>query len=260
MKRTIIAASLLMTSGVAMANQCDVNIDGQMSLIDNVLTITTEDNDKIVIHPDYRLYINGSSADLTHEQQDWVAEYHKGITDAVPVVASIALDGVEIAAVAVEEVFNNLLGGDSVDVSELTAKLDELQDEIRYNFYADDGSIRLNSTNFNDGELLGEQWEEEFDQAVEEVVSASIGRLMVAIGTELMFGDGDTSDFEQRMETFAEDIEYKVESQAAAIEERADALCGQLAKVDYVENQLQASVSGLADLNMLSVKHGDKRM
>lgn len=260
MKTTVIAASLLLSSGAAFADQCDVNIDGQLSLINNVLTITTEDNDNVVIQADYQMFINGNTVDLSAEQQEWVVQYYQGITQAVPVVAAIAIDGVELAATALEEVFSNLLGANSQSLSDVTAKLHDLRDDIQYNFYADDGSIQLDSTRFTDGQLLGQQWEAEFEQAIEEVVSSSIGHIMMAIGSELVFGDGDMDDFEQRMETFANDIEYKVESQAMALEQRADALCGQLAQIDYAENKLQSSVRGLSQLNMITVEDHDRKM
>jgi uncharacterized coiled-coil protein SlyX len=69
------------------------------------------------------------------------------------------------------------------------------------------------------------------------------------------------SEFEQRMETWGEDLEFRLESQAAALEEKADALCEVLQKADYAEGQMQATISGLDDLNLLDMEsHGEMRM
>ncbi|GAA0853986.1 YggN family protein [Aliiglaciecola litoralis] len=259
MKKTLIAASLLVSTSGAMAHQCDVNIEGNVSLVNNVLTVTTEEQDVIAITAGETLRVNGKSVVLNAEQQQWMSSYYNGIYQAVPAVAEIALDGVAIASSAVTEVFGGLLGTDSNAVDKIQYKLDEIRDKIQTKFYAQDGSIQLQSTHFSDGELFGAQWEDDFEEAIEEVVSSSIGHLMVAIGQQLIFGDGDGS-FEQRMETFGEDIERKVEAQAAVIEEKADALCYQMVDIDKAENQLQASLSELSGLDLISVNKSHQRM
>lgn len=264
MKKTLIAASIALCSTTAFAgnnhDSCNINIDGKVSLIDEVLTITTEKNDVIRIEAGDVLYVNNDKVDLNAEEHNWMSSYYHGIHDAVPAVAEIAMEGVTIASIAVGEVFGNLLGADSSAVSDITDKLDELKDKIQYNFYAEDGSIRLDSTQFKDGEVFGSQWENEFEDAIEEVVMSSMGHLMVAIGTKMMFGGDDTESFEADMEEFAADIEQRVEAQAEELEFKADALCAQLAGVDYAENNLQASVKELSDLNIISVDNHDKRM
>ena len=258
MKKSLIAASLLVSSS-AFADQCDVNVKGELSVVDQVITITTEAKDKIVIEPDYQVFYNGRTVDLNSEQQQWVKQYYTGIYDAIPVVANLALDGVQIAAVALDEVFNTLFDGDNDALADITAKLEELRGEIQHNFYANDGSIRLESTRFEDGDFLGQQWENEFEELVEDAVTSSIGHLMVAIGSEMIFSGGDMNAFEQRMESFAEQIEHNVERKAELLEQRADALCLQLADLDDVENRLQSSVSQFDGLNMINVSK-DRRM
>lgn len=260
MKKTLIAASLLLSTTGAMAHQCDVNIDGKVSLINEVLTITTDEQDVIAMTAGETLTVNGKTVSLNAQQQQWMSSYYNGIYQAVPAVADIALDGVSIASSAVSEVLGGLLGADSSAVDKIQYKLDEVRDKIQYKFYAQDGSIQLESTHFSDGELFGAQWEEDFEEAIEEAVSSSIGHLLVAIGQQLIFGDGDSGDFDQRMETFADDIERKVEAQAAVLEDKADALCYRMVDIDKAENQLQASLSELSGLNIISVNKSAKRM
>ncbi|WJG09891.1 YggN family protein [Aliiglaciecola sp. LCG003] len=260
MKKTLIATSLVLCSSLALANECNVNIEGNVSLVNEVLTITTDDNDVIAIQGGEQLYVNGKSVELTSQQYEWMSNYYQGVYRAVPEVASIAIEGVAIASTAVTEVFGGLLGADSRAIDDINLKLDEISQKIKYNFYAADGSIQLDSTRFSDGEIFGPQWEEEFSDAVEEVVTSSIGHLMIALGTQMLFSDDDSGDFEQRMETFADDIEQKVEAQAAVLEKRADALCLQLADIDFAENNLQKSVAELSGLDVISMHDGAKRM
>lgn len=264
MKKTLIAASIALCSTAAFAgnnhDSCNINIDGQVSLIDEVLTITTEDKDVIQIEAGETLYVNGDYVQLNSEQQNWMSSYYNGIHTAVPAAADIALDGVAIASTAVTEVFGSLLGADSNAVDDIQYKLDEIKDKIQYNFYAEDGSIRLDSTQFSDGEVFGPQWENEFEEAIEEVVTSSIGHLLVAIGTKMMFNGGDTDSFEASMEDFAADLEQRIESQAEDLEFKAEALCSQLAGLDYAENNLQSSVAELSGLNIISLSSHDEKL
>ncbi|WP_342805253.1 DUF2884 family protein [Alteromonas sp. M12] len=254
MKQSVIAASILLLSGTAAANECDVSMDGQVSLINNVLTITTEANDVIKIDAGEALFVNGQRMDVNRDQERWVSEYYNGIYDAVPVAAELALDGVAIANVAVSEVLGNLLGTDSNAVDKIQEKLDQIKEKIEFNFYADDGSIHIDSANFSDGDFLGAQWQQDFEETVEEVVTASIGHLMIALGTELIFGDGDTDAFDERLDNFGQNIEQKIEARAEKLEQKADAFCMRLASIDYAENKLQNSMQELSGLNLITVK------
>jgi hypothetical protein len=70
-----------------------------------------------------------------------------------------------------------------------------------------------------------------------------------------MFNGGDFDEFEQRMETFAEDMEHKFDNQSEALEARAEVLCASLANIDRLEEKLQNDVPQLADMDVLQVKH-----
>lgn len=260
MKTPLAMAMIAMFSGSALAHNCDINFDGEISLVDNVLTVTTENRDKIVIDPQHNLSVNGESLTLTSEQQTWVTEYYEGIHSSVPKVAEIAVDGIALATDAIHHVFVELLDADSSAVQDLTYKLDELNQQIQYNFYAEDGSIHLNSTDFENGNLFGADWEEEFEESVEELVMSSMGQIMIAIGTEMMFSGGDTDAFEQRMEDFAANIEEKVEFRGEQLEEKAEALCVALVDVNEAENKLQSSVPELSGLDILNVRENAEAM
>lgn len=261
MKRTLIAAGLVFCSGTLLANECSVSIDGQMTLENEILTITTEENDVISIESNYQLFVNGSELDLSPMEKQWVQDYYNGINDAVPQAASIAVEGVALASSAISEVFGGLLGQDSQAIERVTEKLSDIGDKVHTSFYAEDGSIRVNSAHFNDGDMFGEQWSNEFETAVEEVISNSVGQLLVAIGTQMMFGgDNNSEDFDQRMANFSEDFEKRIEAQAAVVEEKAEALCIQVASIDHAENKLQSNVEELTDLNIFTVDTDKRRM
>lgn len=253
--RSLILASVLVCSSFSiMANQCDVELQGELTLENKVLTVTLNDNTKIKIDEYQALYVDGVHLSLNSEQQSWVNNYYNGIYHTVPQVAGIATDAVKLASLALNEVFTELLGSNSAALDNLTQKLDELDEQIQYNFYAQNGSLRIHSESFENDDFFGQEWESNFEAAIEEVVSESIGSLMVAIGTELMFSGGDMKAFEKKMERFGEQLEHTMEFQTAALEDKADELCASLIDVDSAESQLQKHIKQLADLDILQIK------
>ena len=205
-------------------NKCNVELNGNMQLENKILAVILDNDARLTIDQHKTLYVNGIALDLDTEQQGWVDNYYDGINQAVPQAAAIATDAVALASTALNEVFTELLGSDNTALADLSDKLRDLDQQIQYNFYADNGDIRLHSESFENGEFFGEQWEAQFEEAIQDLVTDSIGHIMIALGTQLIFSDGDMNEFEQKMDHFGEKMEQKVEYQATALEKKADAL------------------------------------
>jgi hypothetical protein len=240
-------------------NKCNVEFNGNMQLENKILAIILDNDTRLTIDQHKTLYVNGIALALDTEQQDWVDNYYDGINQAVPQAAVIATEAVALASTALNEVFIELLGSDNTALADLSDKLRNLDQQIQYNFYADNGDIRLHSESFENGEFFGEQWEAQFEEVIQGLVTDSIGHLMVAIGTQLIFSGGETHEFEQKMERFGEQMEQKVGYQAIALEEKANVLCSTLAAVDFAETQLQ-KIEQLASLDVIQLHDQPSRM
>lgn len=260
MRTMIIAGALACCSLPVLANQCNVEFNGNMQLENNVLEVTLANNTRLSIAQDKILYVDGVALTLDTQQQHWVDNYYDGINQAAPQAAAIATDAVALASTALNEVFTELLGTDNTALAELSDKLHDLDHQIQYNFYAESGDIRLHSGSFENGEFFGEQWEAQFEDAIEGLVTESIGHIMVAIGTQLIFNGGDMDKFEQKMQRFGEQMEQKIEYQAEALEEQSEQLCDTLVKVDDAENQLQMHIKQLSSLDVIQVSKHYKAM
>jgi hypothetical protein len=259
MRAMIFAGALACCSLPALANQCDVEFNGNMQLENNILSVNLDNDTRLTIDQDRILYVDGKALTLDPRQQRWVNNYYDGINQAAPQAASIATDAVALASTALNEVFTELLGSDNSALTKLSDKLLSLDKKIQYNFYAENGDIRLHSESFENGEFFGQQWEAQFEEDIEDLVTDSIGHLMVAIGTQLIFNGGDMDAFEQKMERFGEQMEQKVAYQADALEEKAEELCSTLARVDHAETQLQ-QIAQLAELDVIQMQHQHHRM
>lgn len=233
-------------------NSCDMELDGHIQYYQGDLTVQMDNGLVMTIDSHHNMTIDGESVSLDSEQQRWVSEYYNNIDIAIPMTLNIASEGLQIANVAVTEVFTELLGGDQMgdDFREL---FDSLETKLNTSFYEDAGNIRVDSTKFDEPGWFDESWEQEFEAQIESLISESMGRILIAVGTQMLWEGGDMSEFEQKMERWGEDLEYRLESQAAALEEKGDALCKVLKKADYAEGKMQASISGLDDLNLLDI-------
>lgn len=260
MRSIILAAALTCSSVSVYANQCDFEFDGQLKYENKVLQIQMDQDNELTITKDSTLYVNNRTIALTAQEQQWVNQYYTGISKAVPQAANIANDAIALASSAMNEVFSELLGSDSHVMQDLSDKLYDLDQQVQYNFYADDGSIRIDSESFEDGMFMGAAWEREFEDTIEEVVSESIGHVMVALGTQIIFGGGNLDEFERKMEHFGQRIEDKVESQALILERNAKTLCSTLLKVEMAETQLQQSVKQLSNLDVLHMSKENQLM
>ena len=233
-------------------NSCDMELDGHIQYYQGDLTVQMDNGLVMTIDSHHNMTIDGESVSLDSEQQRWVSEYYNNIDIAIPMTLNIASEGLQIANVAVTEVFTELLGGDQMgdDFREL---FDSLETKLNTSFYDDAGNIRVDSTKFDEPGWFDESWEQEFEAQIESLISESMGRILIAVGTQMLWEGGDMSEFEKKMERWGKDLEYRLESQAAALEEKGDALCKVLKKADYAEGKMQASISGLDDLNLLDI-------
>ena len=254
-----VAASLILTTAfiaqpalahVEVDNQCNMELHGSVTFDHGDLTITTESGEKVLITPSHQLYVENKAVNLDTDEQRWVSDYYTSIETAIPMTVEIARDGIKIASFAITEVFTELLGEDN-DLSEnFDTLFSDLSNEIDERFYAADGTYKFDSTGL-DGDWTDAAWSEEFDDKIESLVERSTGHLLMAIGRQMLFEDGDMDAFANRMENFGEMIEQRVEGEADALESKAEALCTVLAKADYAESRMQKNIAGLSGLDLL---------
>ena len=240
-------------------NQCNVEFNGKMQLENNVLTIALDNDIYLSIDQNKKLYVDGTALILKSEQQRWVNNYYDGTNQAATQAAGIATEAVALASTALDEVFTELLGSDNTALTDLSDKLQNLDRRIQHHFYTDNGDIRLYSESFKNGKFFGQQWETQFEEAIEGLVADSIGHLMVSIGTQLIFSGDGMNGFEQKMVRFGEQIDQKIKYQALALEEKTDALCSTLSQIDFAETQLQ-QIAQLETLDIIQVQDQPKKM
>ena len=263
---TSIGASLILTASLGVnahdveSDHCDVNVDGNLVFENQTLTITLKNGDKAVFTPDGDVIVDGVTLDLDSRAYQQAQNYYHSVQDSVPVTIEVAKEAVAIANTAVVEVFGQLLGEEDELTHEFDSFFADVNYEIDNKFYTEDGAFYMDTASFNEGQWNDSEWEHEFEEKVESLVAKSIGRLLVSLGTEMLFNDGDTSDFETRMENFGESLEERLTVRGEELEIKAEQLCTLLAQADIAENALAEDVAELAELNVFNVNINSSQM
>ncbi|WP_105201140.1 MULTISPECIES: YggN family protein [unclassified Pseudoalteromonas] len=255
---TLAIISAISLSGTAIAGeanslsfgseQCNIEFKNDVRIEPQRLQITNTNNQHLV-YSSGLLEVDGQPVELNAEQQQALDDYTDKVRTYMPEVAQIALDGVKIAGVALEEV------GAAFGISHNEALSDIVENigiNIEQTFYQD-GAFVMGKQSFEQlGNDIESQFDEDFEQAVEQAMVQSIGSIFIALGSELLGSGGDMDEFEQRMERLGEQVEQRVELQASQIEQRADALCHSFSELAQQEAQLLSMIPELKEYQLLS--------
>lgn len=249
----LLLPTVLATSTAAVAhNDCNVDLDGGIRIDDSSITFIKNKNPLYIIEDDNILLVNGERISLSSSQEALVYNYSTSIRQTVPEVKEIALGAIDVAVDGVNLAFNELLGEGNNVSSDLTHELGRIRDQVELRFNTQAG-FTIDEEGFSGDEILGEGFETQLEEVVEDAVQNSIGTLMVALGQELIFSGGDMKAFETRMEDFGTRIESEMEMRAAHLEEKGEALCQSAMEIDSLEEQLRSEVSELSHFNVISV-------
>jgi hypothetical protein len=258
--RTLLLSACLAASTATLANECNIEIEGHIELDESVIIVETEDGDHVRF-TNNELWVNKQSIALTSEQQSYVNDYFNGIQQSVPLTFDIAMDAIDIAGSGVTAAFGGLLGEDDELVDELNESFSTFKEKLQDSFYNTHGRMHFSSSSVGGNTFFNGGFDEELSEEIESLVSRSVGRLMIAVGTQMLFGNDDGGAFEQRMEDFGHELEQQMELKAEHIEDKANELCDTLLAVESSENKLRYSIPELENFNMLSVdKEGYKQM
>ena len=249
-KITTISVALLLSlmSAPAQAfvdngNDCNYSLEYDLTVHDDNITFSNDDNNKITIDQDNKLFVNGSEKKLNNEQQTLITHYADGVRDLIPEVTAIAIEGVNLGVKAAGMALGIILGEGDPDYGRFNDRINELADSI---------TQRLDANNF-DSKSLEQAFEEDFENEIESIVEEAVEeltpRLMAKIVTAAMSGgEGEISDLEMRAESLESEIESFVEPRAEALEARAEELCDSVDNLNSIESELVSSGLEMMDL------------
>jgi hypothetical protein len=262
MKKLLLVSALICTpaaiahnnddSGISFSSdECNVEFKNDVRISPSELTVLTANNRIMQYTTNGELTVNGELVALNLGQREALNHYSDSLRTQLPEVANIALEGVKIAGVALNEVGNAFNIDGLENMSEL---MDDIKVQVEKTFYQQ-GTFVMGQQSFNQfAENFEQQFEQQIETAVESAVMQSMGSILVAVGSELLGSGGDMDAFEQRMENMGTQIEEKVALHASALEERANALCDNFADIAKQEVQLVMQIPQLQGYELFTIK------
>lgn len=263
MKTTLTLAALLV-SGAAAAHSdhnsgnisvssqsCDLTFQNTLRISPERVEFSAGNNQSMIIDQDGSVTLDGKSVALSSSQQNDMKDYADNVRSQVPQVAEIAMEGVKLAGVALDEV-GSAFGIDNMQG--MQSLMEDVATEIQDSFYQG-GTFVMDQGNFeNLDHTFGPEFDAKIEEAMEEMVMESIGSLLITLGTELLSSGGNMNEFEQRMENMGKQIEEKVELQAANLEQRADGLCHSFTALALQEDAIQQFMPEFKNYDVFVVK------
>jgi hypothetical protein len=233
------------------SDQCDVEFKNTVRIKPNELEIFTANKRTMQFNTQGNLTVNEEPVTLDSSQRKALTRYSDSLRTQLPEVANIALEGVKIAGVALEEVATAF---NIADLENISTLMGDIEQEVENTFYQQ-GTFVMGPQSFNQfGQHFEQQFEQQIKTAVESAVMQSMGSILVALGSELLGSGGDINAFEQRMENMGTQIEEKVALHANALEKRANSLCSNFSDIAKQEELLVAQVPALNGYQLFSFK------
>ena len=262
LKKSLLSTALLSTALIsgtvystsAKADYCNVNFNYGVIISPKHVRILDHGKTYVQINGESQLFINGRETELTPEQKSLVKNYSEGIRDQVPQIVFIAIEGVEIGLKAVNKVIGGLTGENSASHRKIQEKFDDMQMRLRKKFNHSDKSYYIAPQDFDD---FDEIFAGEFEEEIEEIVSESIGTILMAVGEAMAHRDEVSieqrvSTFDDRFEEMGEELKLEIGTRASQLEAKAEQFCMSLTSLDTIETEMQLTIPILNEFNLIS--------
>lgn len=264
MKNLLIAGGFILTSisTAVMAHDdtsCNVNFDKDLSINSQLVSMKDAGTELWRINNNGQLWLDGKAITTDSNTQALLREYQAGIRTQTLETVALVEDALVLAADAVNSVITELTGDSLQDHPALQTALDKIKASTDSIVVRSGDSIDIYGSRFDS---LDDAFGPEFEQAIEEAVTSSIGSIMMLVGKAMTSGEGNFEQrmqaFGERMERFGEDLEARMDTKSAALEQRGEAMCGHLQQLDTLENQIQQAIPQMQQYDLIDVNSSNK--
>lgn len=252
---------LFPVSFYATANQCNIDFNYGVIIDEQRIRILEKEQTLIQINKQEQVFVGGREITLNQSEKSLIREYSLSIREQVPQIVSIALESVNLGLKAVNRVIASLTGENSAIQQKLQGKFEELEWRLKARFNHSNNSYYIAPQDFADFDDI---LEGTFENEIKEIVSKSIGTLLIAVGEAVANKNSEDetlnntekriSTFDERMQLMGEEIELEISPQALLLKNRAESFCNALRKLDQLEQQINQKIPELQQLNLLETQ------
>lgn len=264
MKNLLIASGFMLTSisTAVMAHDdhsCNVNFDKDLSINSQLVSMKDAGTELWRINSNGQLWLDGKAVSTDSNTQALLREYQAGIRTQTLETVALVEDALVLAADAVNSVVTELTGDSLQQHPALQTALDKIKTSTESIVVRSGDSIDIYGSRFDN---LDDAFGAEFEQAIEEAVTSSMGSIMMLVGKAMTSGEGNFEQrmeaFGERMERFGEDLEARMDIKASALEQRGDAMCANLQQLDVLESQIQQAIPQMQQHDLIDINSNNK--
>lgn len=250
----IMASVLCLSAACVQAKEaCDMELEGGLRITKDALEFTQGDTAQYKILKDQTLWSKGRQVKLNEQQQMLVAQYATGIRALVPEVRQLSLEGVDLAAQAMNLVFQEFLEPGSATTQKIAKEFTLLRADIEQGFIAGK-PININQQGVSDGDFLGTGFEQRIGNIVEASGKEISWDVIKSVVSAVFSGDEKASNFETRMNKFGEKMEREMNARSAKLEKQGKSVCRSVAALDAKEEMLKVSIKEISQFNLIKMK------
>jgi hypothetical protein len=260
MKTLLIATGFALTSistsvmAHTSEHSCNIKFDKDLSINSELVSMKDAGTELWRINSQGQLWLDGKAMKTDSDTQRLLRDYQAGIRSQTLETVALVEDALVMAAEAVDSVLTELTGDSLASHPALQTALDKIKASTESVVVRSGDTIDIYGSRFDN---IDDAFGPEFEQAIEEAVTSSMGSIMTIIGKAMSSGEGN---FEQRMEAFGEkmqrfgaDLEARMDVKAQAMEQRGDAMCASLKQLDVLESQIQTAIPQMQQYDLIDV-------
>ncbi|WP_019677239.1 DUF2884 family protein [Arsukibacterium perlucidum] len=241
--------------------QQSCNFSMEQDLLISRDSVQLQDNGAILwqINNDGRLSLNGKTVQVDNDTRALLRDYQAGIRSQTTETIALVEDALLMASEALTTVLAELTGKSLDEYPAMQQALTKISDAASQIVVQDGDNTYLYGSRLDS---IDQAFGPEFEQAIEEAVSQSMGSIMMLVGKAMTSGEGSFEQrmeaFGQKMEKFGENLEAKMDMKAAALEQRGDAICSQVSQLDALETRIQQQIPAMQQYDLFT--NGDSSL
>lgn len=259
MKTLLIATGFALTSisSAVMAHEgqsCNVNFDKDLVINSELVSMKDAGTELWRINNNGQLWLDGKAVSTDSNTRALLRDYQAGVRSQTLETVALVEDALVLAADAVNSVLTELTGDSLADHPALQKALDKIKTGSESVIVRSGDTIEVYGSRFDS---VDDAFGEEFEQAIEEAVTSSMGSILMLVGKAMASGEGNFEQrmeaFGERMERFGEDLEARMDVQTKALEQRGESMCANLQQLDALESQIQQAIPQMQQYDLIEI-------
>lgn len=223
---------------------CNVNLNYDVKVSPRSLQISDKGEEKYRVDVD-KLFVEGKAISLDSKQKQLLTAYTDEVGKQIPEAIELVGEIVQIVSTAVTMGLKPILGEDAgLQVDKLMVNIQKRVDTMAYQ---QGDTFFLGATDHS----VEQTFNEEFEKEMEQLVTSSMGSIMMSMGSQLFATEGGSfeekmNNFGAKMEKVGENIEQELELQTQSLEARGEKLCDDFERLVVMESELRSQIPQLS--------------